>query len=97
MPVMGKIRTLVLEVLVLPMLASAASGSRVCFTGPTDRQVPDYRLGETMTFSVKIKDIGTNDLSSSMIVWRRTGDDGFLSRGEKRGCALRRSYAFQKK
>ena len=82
MPAMGKIRTLVLEVLVLPMLASAASGSRVCFTGTTDRPVPDYRVGEPMTFSVKIKDAGTNDLSSSKIVWRRTGDDGIAEEGE---------------
>ena len=63
-------------------VALAKGGAQDCLAGRTDKDIPDYAPGETMTFTVETRGFEGADLAHWKIGWERTADDGRKESGE---------------
>lgn len=56
-------------------------GRENAIVGTTDREIPVYRTGETMSFTFRLR--GFRELAAGCVLdWTRTGDDGRTERGQ---------------
>lgn len=72
--------------LVLAALVAAQVGAgpldAAWLKGTTDKCPIDYKVGETMTFTVAPMDVGELAPGAWFLDWRRTGDDGIADQGK---------------
>ena len=47
-----------------------------CVAGRTDKEIPNYAAGETMTFTVELRGFEGADKANWKLAWERTADDG---------------------
>ena len=72
--------------LVLAALVAAQVGAgpldAAWLKGTTDKCPIDYKVGETMTFTVTPTDVGELAPGAWFLDWKRTGDDGLVDQGK---------------
>lgn len=72
--------------LVLAALVAAQVGAgpldAAWLKGTTDKCPIDYKVGETMTFTVTPTDVGELAPGAWFLDWKRTGDDGIVDQGK---------------
>ena len=72
--------------LVLAALVAAQVGAgpldAAWLKGTTDKCPIDYKVGETMTFTVTPTDVGELASGAWFLDWKRTGDDGLVEQGK---------------